>query len=349
MKAHRVTWSARALAVLVVAAPTLAARSNDADEAVVPVTVKTFARAETDMYFAGTVKEGGFGKFRHTRVPTPIDQQNVVRMNRDTLYSSAVFDLDAGPVTITLPSAGERFMSLLIISEDHYAPFVGYAPGRFVFSREDIGTRYMYAIVRTLADPNVAKDVAAANALQDRIRVEQAAAGSFEVPNWDPVSQGRIRDALSVLGSMSGHTTEERMGRRGEVDPVQHLIVTATGWGLNPDEAAIYVGRYPEANDGKTVHRLTLKDVPVDGFWSISIYNAKGYFESNAMNSYSINSLTAKPNPDGSTTVQFGGCQKGTSNCLVTPAGWNYVARLYRPRKEIIDGTWLFPEPQPVK
>jgi para-nitrobenzyl esterase len=338
-----------ALIALVLAPLTLAAQPTGTDQSVVPVTVKTFARAESDMYFAGIVKQGGFGKFRHSRVPTPIDQQDVVRMNRDTLYSSAVFDLDAGPVTIALPDAGKRFMSLLIISEDHYAPLVGYAPGRFVLSRDQVGTRYVLAVVRTLADPGGAGDMAAANALQDRIRVEQASAGRFEVPNWDPVSQGKIRDSLNVLGSMSGQTTERRMGKRGEVDPIQHLIATAIGWGLNPDEAAVYVTRYPKANDGKTVHRLTLTDVPVDGFWSISVYNANGYFEANALNSYSINSLTSKPNDDGSITVQFGGCQRETINCLVTPAGWNYAARLYRPRKEVIDGTWVFPEPQPVK
>ena len=38
----------------------------------------------------------------------------MIRLNRDTLYSSAVFDLDAGPVTITLPDAGKRFMSMLV-------------------------------------------------------------------------------------------------------------------------------------------------------------------------------------------------------------------------------------------
>ena len=27
--------------------------------------------------------------------------------------------------------------------------------------------------------------------------------------------------------------------------------------------------------------------------------------------------------------------------------GWNYMVRLYRPRKEILDGTWKFPEAQP--
>ena len=49
-------------------------------------------------------------------------------------------------------------------------------------------------------------------------------------------------------------------------------------------------------NDGKTVYRVTMKDVPVDAFWSISVYNAKGYFEKNDLNAYSLNNLTAKPN-----------------------------------------------------
>jgi hypothetical protein len=29
--------------------------------------------------------------------------------------------------------------------------------------------------------------------------------------------------------------------------------------------------------------------------------------------------------------------------------GWNYTVRLYRPRKEILDGIWKFPEAQPVR
>jgi hypothetical protein len=41
---------------------------------------------------------------------------------------------------------------------------------------------------------------------------------------------------------------------------------------------------------------------------------------------------TARPNADGSVTVQFGGCTKDTLNCLPTFPGWNYVVRLYRPR-----------------
>jgi hypothetical protein len=55
------------------------------------------------------------GQFEHHRVLAPIDGQTIIPMNRDTLYSAAVFDLDAGPVTITLPDPGKRFMSLLAV------------------------------------------------------------------------------------------------------------------------------------------------------------------------------------------------------------------------------------------
>lgn len=53
--------------------------------------------------------------------------------------------------------------------------------------------------------------------------------------------------------------------------------------------------------------------------------------------------LTATPNEDGSVTVHFGGCGDGRPNCLPIMDGWNYLVRLYRPRAEILDGTWTFP------
>ena len=65
------------------------------------VTVDNFNRAESDLYFSRFVKDGGFGKFHHEREVASIDHQTVVRLNRDTLYSFGVFDLDAGPVTVT--------------------------------------------------------------------------------------------------------------------------------------------------------------------------------------------------------------------------------------------------------
>lgn len=48
-------------------------------------------------------------------------------------------------------------------------------------------------------------------------------------------------------------------------------------------------------------------------------------------------------------TSTFGGDPSQTPNCLPIVPGWNYMVRLYRPREEILDGTWKFPEAQPVK
>ena len=156
------------------------------------------------------VKDGGFGKFMHRREPTPIAKQTVIRMKRDTLYSAAVFDLDAGPATITLPDPGERFLSM---------------------------------------------------------------------------------------------------------------------------------------------HKLNVKDVPVDGFWSISVYHNKGYFAPNPENAYSLNNLTAKAGDDGSFAIQFGGCDGKIANCLPVPPGWNYLVRLYRPKAEVLNGAWSgrMPGPQPAR
>jgi len=153
----------------------------------VPVTVENFQRAESDMYFAEiALKDGGFGKFNHRREPMKIDAQAVIRANRDTLYSAAVFDLDAGPTTIILPDAGDRFISLQIVDEDHYTPAVFYDPGSYTFSKERIGTRYMLAAVRILVNPNDSDDIRDVHTLQDGIQGWQKSHGRFEVPEWDP-------------------------------------------------------------------------------------------------------------------------------------------------------------------
>jgi len=312
------------------------------------VTPDNFNRAETDMYFRWTVRlAGGVGCFYHRREVMPIEWQTVVRPNRDTLYSSAVFDLDAGPVTITLPDSGARFMSMLVIDQDQFAPAVVHGAGRHVLSRAQIGTRYAMAEIRTLVDPRNPHDLQEAHRLQEAIAVEQARRGWFLAPAWDRASQTRVRNALVALGR-TVHDSRGMFGSRSQVDPIRHLIGTAVHWGGNPEDEATYLNVTPPLNDGTTVHQLTVRDVPVDGFWSISVYDADGYFEPNARQAYSVNSLTATRSRDGSVTVLFGGRDTQAANCLAIMAGWNYMVRLYRPRPEILRGRWVFPVATPV-
>lgn len=313
---------------------------------VVRVTPDNFVRAESDLYFGNVVRDGVLGQFTHYRDFGPLDNQLVVRQNRDTLYSVGVFDLDAGPLAVTLPDAAGRFVALQVITEDHYVPQVIYTPGSHSFDRAGIGTRYVMLALRALVDPNDPADLAAVHDLQDAVTVEQAAAGHFDVPDWDPVSQGVVRQALiSLFATLPD--TRGMFGAAGEVDPVRRLIGAAAAWGGNPERDALYLTVDPAADDGVTAHRLTVRDVPVDAFWSVTVYNAEGYFTPNAAGAYCVNSVTGIRDADGAVTIHFGGDVERPNHLPITP-GWNYLVRLYRPRPEVLDGTWTFPTAEPV-
>jgi hypothetical protein len=204
----------------------------------IPVTVDNYNRAESDVYLGLNVKRGGFGKFLHTREPVPVDNQGVIRPNRDTLYSAGVFDLDASPATVTLPDAGKRFMSRQVINEDQYTPAVYYRAGSHTLTKEGIGTRYVNVVVRTLVNPANPQDVRQVHALQDALKVTQQSPGTFEIPNWDEASLKKVRAALLQLGEVVADT-QRIFAAKDQVDPVRHLVGTALVWGGAPEKLAI--------------------------------------------------------------------------------------------------------------
>lgn len=336
------------VAIALLAAYPPGAISAELPDIPVRVTIDNFVRAETDRYFGLTVKRGGLGRFFHWRELVPVGAATVVRPNRDTLYSTAVFDLDAGPVSVTLPDSGRRFMSLALIDEDHHVVAVHYGAGRYGISKADVGTRYVMLGVRTLVNPADPDDLKQVWALQDAIAVEQSRGpGRFEAPDWDEASRAKVRSALSALGETLDDS-RGMFGKKGEIDPVRHLIASATAWGGNPEKDAFYQIVTPEHNDGRTHYRLEVGNVPVGAFWSISVYNSSGHFERNALEAYTLNNLTAKKAENGLIPVRFGGCTPEVANCLPIMPGWNYLVRYYLPQKSILDGTWKLPAAQPL-
>jgi hypothetical protein len=310
------------------------------------VSPDNFVRAVTDQEFTNVVNENGFGRFFHMRELTPIDRQLVVRSNRDTLYSAAVFDLQAGPVTITLPDPGERYMSAQVLNQDEYITNMFYGSGQHTLDQQQVGTRYVMVVVRVLAEATDPADLATARRLQDQITAAQQDSGSFDVPRWDPVSQKKVNDALLALAETIPDT-RGMFGALADTDPVRHLIGAAAAWGGNAETDALYLNVTPTRNDGNTVYRLTVKDVPVEAFWSVSVYNKNGYFTENPQQAYSVNDITATKSDDGSVTVQFGGCSATVVNCLPITPGWTYLVRLYQPDPDILSGKWVFPAAQP--
>jgi hypothetical protein len=118
-------------------------------------------------------------------------------MNRDTLYSAAVFDLDAGPVTITLPDAGKRFMALQAINRDDIRCLLSTVQQTHPH-QEKIGTRYVLVGVRTLVDPFDPTDMHALKTLSSR---PTTGTGQVQCPNGTRRARKKVRDALIVLGT----------------------------------------------------------------------------------------------------------------------------------------------------
>jgi hypothetical protein len=340
-----------ALSLLMLSPVTHAQRGSDqpstiADLSDVPVTVDNFVRAATDREFAKYVSlAGGVNRFLHLRTPTPVEQQSTIRMNRDTLYSMVVIDVSEGAV-LELPEAGERYLSAMVIDQDHYNTEVFHGGGRHEIDRDKIGTDHVLVILRVLVDASDPEDVAEVNALQDAMVIEAGSTKPFISPAYDEESFDGLLAAILGLSPYSPDSTGV-FGARENVVPIKHFLGTAGGWGGLPESEAFYLNVDPQLPPGR--YRIDVpEDVPVDGFWSISLYNGAGYFEPNRLGAYNINSVTGDRNRDGSMTVHLGGCDDGRANCLPLMDGWNYTVRLYLPGAEVLDGSWSFPEARPI-
>lgn len=316
----------------------------------VPVTLDQFPTAETHHMMKLSVDSfDSLGKWTHVRGFTPIDKQNVVRMNRDTLYSSLVLDLNE-PATLIKPDTQGRYQSILVINEGHFSKLTIYKAGEYKLTKEAMGSRYVAIIARTLVDAEDPDDLTEAYKAQDGLKLTQKSKGVFEIPNWDPVALSEIRDALKVLGNHLPNRDKAYGASKEKVDAINHLITTADQWGGWEPKHAVYQSYFPEDNSGKRPYTLTLKDVPVGegAFWSISVYNEEGYFQQNKSDKYVINSHKAKFDKNGAITIHFGG-DKTQSNFLPIMPDWNYMLRIYLPESSYLDGTWVAPEAQQVK
>ncbi len=322
--------------------PCVATAQNDGP---VIVNVDNFAQAETAAQFDRALKlTGGVNKWFHFRQPTPLDQQTVIRMNRDTLYSAVLVDISEG-ATFIMPDSGKRYMSVMVVNGDHYINKVFHDAGTYELTMEGFDTPYVLLAARTLVNASDPADMQKANALQDQLKIEATSAKPYTHPDYGHDSYQATYKALIELGRGLSDT-RRTFGKKEEVDAVRHLLGTALGWGGLPIYEAYYLNVEPNLPVG--TYRITVKDVPVDAFWSISVYNKDGYFQKNEYDAYSVNNISGTPNADGSFTIHFGGDPTSVNHLPITE-GWNYTVRLYQPRKEILDGTWTFPNVVPVQ
>jgi len=133
------------------------------------------------------------------------------------------------------------------------------------------------------------------------------------------------------------------------------------GLGANLPDDAVYPSTSVDATgntlDGSQKYVMHFqKDQlpPVNGFWSLTLYNDQFFFAANPLNRFTLSPRnTLQHNPDGSLNLYIQHQSPGNgkeSNWLPAPEGkFNLVLRLYWPQKSILDGSWNPPSVKRVE
>ncbi len=193
----------------------------------------------------------------------------------------------------------------------------------------------------------------------------------FDIGKLDPVvamalqgvtkpAQGKIMGHFKNAGTnVNGWQFTTKTGLYG-TDYLQRAFITAIGLGANRPQDAVYptseVNAIGKPYDGAHKYVLHINKgqmPPVNGFWSLTMYNAEYFFVDNPLNRYTLSSRNKFTyNKDGSVDLYLQHDSPGkakVSNWLPAPKGkFILMLRLYWPTESppsILDGTW---KPQAV-
>lgn len=308
------------------------------------VTPETYIRAETDRQFGNVVKmAGGVNRLFHFRNVTPLDKQNIVRMNRDTLYSMGVVDTSKG-ATITVPELPkDRYASVFLVDNDHYCPFVIYTSGTHELPKD---TQYLGVGIRIqLFNPKDVDEIVLVNKLQDQFIIEASSTNPLPEFKWDLQSLKALT-AQYERDSAQYSSWKGMMGPRGKVNEQTRHIAAAAAWGLFPEWDATYLN-YSGGHDPNVCHKATYQVPENKAFWSITVYGNDGFIKSD---NNIVNSSHVRLNEDGTFTVYFGSKEYcgNVPNRLDVSDGWNFLMRVYRPGSSVLDGSYMLPVAVPA-
>ena len=293
------------------------------------VTRDNFVVAETDRYFTELTKSNPVNTIRHSRSFSNVENQVVIRENKDCLYSHAVVDVSKGAVIKNPP--WDKYSIIQVIDEHEYS-FAHLYPGDSIKITPDMVSMgsYVWLNIRTEVRPENGDGFYDAHKHQDAYVIEAASAVPYQSKGFDEASLTAMRNEL--LKEAPKVSSWMAFGTKDAVDPEQFLIAAAGGWAGLPKEHAVY---WPKiVPKGKAAEgapsKLTLPRAPLEydkgGFFSVTTYGPDAFI---ATKDYAYSNRTAENNEDGSVTFYFNA--PGKPNNMTTVKGWNMTLRFYRP------------------
>ena len=190
----------------------------------------------------------------------------------------------------------------------------------------------------------------------------------FDIGKLDPLAARGVEagvkagiEAITTAASrglggdiVHGWTVDVVVGRWG-TNYGKRAVAACIGLGINAPEDAVFMatgldgsGQRLDGANRYVLHFDKGNAPPVDGFWSLSLYNDERHFVANALNRYNIGSTSQlQANADGSIDIHIQEASPGpdkVSNWLPAPKGsFNLILRIYWPKPDVVDGKWTPP------
>jgi len=298
-----------------------------------PVTMDNVVRAETAKYFAAETIESGPNKFRHERKGIDLKNQTVIRSNFDLIYSYAVYDISGG-ITISVPKY-DLLQLVHVFDENHVTIGVVYPGQTLKLSQKDVSFgNHVYLFMRTQPRSDDEKGMQEMRRRQDSVVVQAGSAKPYVSPvKYDIASFNKLRGDLIRRAVTEGVIEQGFVDNIKDIKTPQYQMINLAGWGGLPAKHAFYFVVLPgdDAARNGAPSSVTFRrpDLQYDraGYWSLTIYDEKGWVVTDP---FHINSRTAKPNADGTITLNFN--SPGKINNINVPKNWNSLFRAYLPR-----------------
>jgi len=325
------------------------ATTADANSESVVITPDNFIHADSTRAFFKEIDQskGEVNIVRPVRELTNADNQDVIRMNRDTLYTRVVLNVKGGASITTKEYEGYQNINILDVNHSQIATLTGH--GTLIVDEAMLTEgHHVYVIVRTGLLRNLPEKemMAKGHKAQDNISVSFKSSEPFVASvNYDFSTLDIVKYKILkefALNPKKG-AAKNGLGTLKERDPDAARVVVAIGWGaLSGVDAA-----YAAFTGSKERVSFTITDKPnanETGFTSITIYNVDGYI---ATINYAINSDDMIPNKDGSHTITFltsgEPVKEGEKNVVRTPRGklWTGVLRSYNIKDKEEGFAWV--------
>lgn len=293
-----------------------------------PVTKENYVVAETDWYFTEQQKRSPVNTFTHNP-PVSIKNQDVIRSNRDVMYSLAVVDITKG-ATFTVPKR-DAFQAIHIMDENHLTHRVVTAGESVTITQEDVtaGT-HVYLLART----KITEDMEESLAAQRAMKIEAKSAKPYVSKGFSEKDVTALRNSLTaefIAGKVKIIEHKSFAPTMDDVDPTSYLYAAAVGWGGLPSHTAQYL---PTVNgQGKAeCQTYTMPKPDLDwkngGFFSLTTYDADGWI---VEDHFYIDHNGMQDNGDSYTI--YANCPN-QKNSITVQEGWTGVFRFYLPKKE---------------